>query len=145
MPEYKQGDVTVKVDYELPDQSGKLTPEGQARVVKARRGLGVVGDSTAAAMEATPEFQAPKGITPATVRECCGRAEAVDLTIANIEASLAMFKQGNLLLDSEAYEVLRKLNDQVKAQAKFDQSLRVKFQSLLDYFAKKGPGPAQEP
>jgi hypothetical protein len=44
----------------------------------------------------------------------------------------------NLLFDADAWEQIRKMNDQVKAQGKHDPELMVMFKPLLDFFAR-GP------
>ena len=72
------------------------------------------------------------------------RAEAIDLVINDMEVVLQTLKQANLIFDAEAYEQLRKVNDQVKAQGKHDPELLTIFKDVIDYFARgprapKGP------
>ena len=62
------------------------------------------------------------------------KAEDIDTLIVELEQVLRAFRQQNLLYDSDAYELVRRANDQVKAQAKYDPELNTKFAPLLAYF-----------
>lgn len=43
-------------------------------------------------------------------------------------------RQANLLTDAEAFNMLRKVNNQMKAQAAFDSKLKERFGTVIDYF-----------
>jgi hypothetical protein len=60
--------------------------------------------------------------------------------VLDLEVVLNKLKQANLLFDAEAWEQIRKSNDQVKAQGKHDPEILVMFKPLLDFFAR-GPKP----
>jgi hypothetical protein len=44
-------------------------------------------------------------------------------------------KQANLLDDAEAFNMLRKVNNQVKAQVAFNPKLKERFATVIEYFA----------
>lgn len=135
MPDLVHGDVTVRLpdNLPLPAEAGKLSPEEVARVPKARRGLGAACDSAAAALEVGGGFVAPRDVTPESLRKAGRKAEQIDEVIASVEFLLGTLKQANLLLDADAWEQLRKLNDQVRAQGKSDPEIARLFTPLTDY------------
>jgi hypothetical protein len=51
-------------------------------------------------------------------------------------------KQANLLFDADAYDEIRKTNDQVKAQGKRDPEVMVMFKPVVDFFARVRSGAA---
>jgi hypothetical protein len=111
------------------------------RIPKAPRGIGLICDTTADALEkAGAKFTAPAGVTPESLRAAGARAEGIDQVILDLEVVMNTLKQGNLLMDAAAWEQVRKMNDQVKSQGKHDAELLVIFKPLLDFFAK-GPRP----
>lgn len=144
MSELNHGTVTVNFTDGLdpPAQAGKLTPVEVQRIPKAPRGLGLVCDATAAAMEkAGGKFTPPAGVSATSLREAGARAEGIDQVILDLEVVLNTLRQANLLFDAAAWEEIRKMNDQVKSQGKHDAELLVIFKPLLDFFAR-GPRPA---
>ncbi len=141
MAQIKHGTVVVTIDDKLtpPDKAGKMSAEEVKRIPKAPRGIGLVGEHTADAIaKAGDKFTPPKDITPAALREACGRADGIDQVIIDLEVILATLKQANLLFDAELWKMLRKVNDQVKAQAKYSPELASIFKVLLD-FLSRGP------
>jgi hypothetical protein len=86
------------------------------------------------------KFSPPGGVTPASLRTLGKRAEGIDQVILDLEVVLNKLKQANLLFDAEAWEQIRKTNDQVKVQGKHDPEIFVMFKPLLDFFAR---GPRQ--
>lgn len=132
------GAVTVVVDAALnvPQEAGKLSPEQVKRIARAPRGIGLACDNAALSLEKALDagFVAPPGVTPDGLRLAGEQAEAIDVYIGDVEVLLNTLKQGNLLLDSAAYEALRKLNGQVKAQAKFAPEFNRIFASTLSFF-----------
>jgi len=71
-------------------------------------------------------------VTPASLRTLGKRAEEIDQVILDLEVVMNKLKQANLLFDAEAWEQIRKLNDQVKAQGKHDPEVMVMFKPVLD-------------
>lgn len=141
MGKIKHGHISVTIPDELdpPEKAGKMTPEEVSRIPKAPRGLGLACEKAAAAIKkAGKKFTAPAGITPDGLVAAGDRAEGIDLVINDMEVVLQVAKQANLLFDADAYEQLRKVNDQVKAQGKHDPELLTIFKDIIDYFAR-GP------
>jgi hypothetical protein len=104
-----------------------------------------VCDAAADALDKSgAKFSAPTGVTPASLRSKGKRAEGIDQVILDLEVVLNKLKQGNLLFDADAYDEIRKLNDQVKAQGKRDSELMVMFKPVVDFFARVRPGVAPE-
>jgi hypothetical protein len=125
----------------LDESSGKLSQDEVLRIPKAPRGIGLICDTTADALEkAGAKFTAPAGVTPESLRAAGARAEGIDQVILDLEVVMNTLKQGNLLMDAAAWEQVRKMNDQVKSQGKHDAELLVIFKPLLDFFVK-GPRP----
>jgi hypothetical protein len=60
---------------------------------------------------------------------------------ATLTAARGSSNRAWTLLRTEAWEQIRKSNDQVKAQGKHDPEILVMFKPLLDFFAR-GPRPA---
>ena len=143
--EIKHGSVAVTIPDELapPEEAGNLAPEDVRRIPKAPRGLGLVCEATADALEkAGTSFTPPSEVTPASLRHMGSRAEGIDQVILDLEVVFNRLKQANLLFDAAAWEQIRKMNDQVKAQGKHDPELLVKFKPLLDFFARGPRSPA---
>ena len=106
----------------------------------APRGIGSVCEVAADILEKSgTRFAAPAGVTPASLRTSGKRAEGIDQVILDLDVVLNKLKQGNLLLDAEAWEQIRKLNDQVKVQGKHDPEVLVMFKPVLDFFARVRP------
>jgi hypothetical protein len=123
MPEIQHGTVKVVIpdEFALPAQAGNMSPDDVRRIAKAPRGLGLVCDAAADVLEkSASKFSAPAGVTPATLRAKGKRAEGIDQVILDLEVVMNKLKQANLLFDADAYDEVRKTNDQVKAQGKRD-------------------------
>lgn len=147
MAEVRHGTVVVTIDDSLepPERAGNLSPTEVRRLPKARRGIGLVGMHTADAMgKAGARFLAPPGVSPEALVAACQRADGIDQVIVDMEVILQRLKQANLLFDAEAWEMLRKVNDQVKAQSKHEPELAAMFTVLRD-FMKLGPRPSSDP
>jgi hypothetical protein len=145
------GTITVSVPDHLapPEKAGKMTAEDIARIPKPRRGIGLVCEQAAEAMaKAADKFTPPPGVTADSLRDAGQRADEIDPFLIDIDVVREVLRQSNLIFDADAYEQIRKMNDQVKAQAKHNPELLTIFQNLLDYFARstsrKAP-PAGEP
>jgi hypothetical protein len=141
MAEITHGTITIQVPDELapPEQAGKLSPEQVARIPRAPRGIGLMCMQAAdAAEKAGNKFALPPGVTPDSLRAAGQRADLIDQLLLDIDVVKQILQQANLLFDAEAWEQIRKVNDQVKAQAKHDPALAVMFQQLLESLAK-GP------
>jgi hypothetical protein len=144
MAEITHGTVTLSFPdaLALPEGSGNLSTDEVRRIPKAPRGLGLVCDDTADAMDkAGSRFAAPPGITSEGLRIAGERAEGIDQVILDLEVVLNMLKQGNLLIDALAWEQIRKMNDQVKVQAKHEPELLIMFKTLVNLFTR-GSRPA---
>ena len=144
MADIRHGSVTVTIADNLapPPEAGNLGPDEVRRIAKAPRGIGLICDATADGIEKSGgKFAPPPGVTAATLRALGKRAEGIDQVILDLEVVLNKLKQANLLFDAEAWEEIRKTNDQVKAQGKHDPEILVMFKPLLDFFAR-GPKPA---
>jgi hypothetical protein len=110
------------------------------RSCNSLRRIGLVCDAAADALEKSgTKFAAPAGVTPALLRTMGKRAEGIDQVILDLDVVLNKLKQANLLFDAEAWEQIRKLNDQVKAQGKHDPEVMVMFKPVLDFFARVRP------
>lgn len=138
--------VSIPDEFPLPSQAGSLSPEDVQRIAKAPRGLGLACDAAADALEKSgTKFIPPAEVTPASLRTLGKRAEGIDQVILDLDVVLNKLKQANLLFDSAAWEQLRKVNDQVKAQGKHDPEVMVMFKPVLDFFARVRPAPAPAP
>ena len=143
MADIRHGTVTVTIadDFAPPPEAGNLGPDEVRRIAKPPRGIGLVCDATADAIEKSgARFAPPAGVTPASLRGTGKRAEGIDQVILDLEVVLNKLKQANLLFDAEAWEQIRRTNDQVKAQGKHDPEVLIMFKPLLDFFAR-GPRP----
>ncbi len=148
MADIRHGTVTVTIADEFmpPPEAGNLGPDEVRRIAKAPRGLGLICDVAADAMEKVgASFTPPSGVTPATLRTLGKRAEGIDQVILDLEVVLNKLKQANLLFDAEAWEQVRKMNDQVKVQGKHDPEFLVMFKPLLDFFARGPRAPVPVP
>ena len=147
MVEIQHGTVTVAIPDEFapPAQAGNLGPDEVRRIAKAPRGIGLVCDAAADALEKSgAKFVAPVGVTPTSLRTMGKRAEGIDQVILDLEVVTNKLKQANLLFDADAWEQIRRINDQVKAQGKHDPEVLVMFKPVLDFFARVRP-PAAAP
>ena len=134
----KFGAVTVSVPERLmpPEAAGSLSAADLARIPKAPRSVGALCESAADGIErAGKSFQPPPGITADALRKAGESADGIDLIIHDLEVVLNRFKQGNLLVDAEAYKLVRQVNDQVKVQSKHSPELAKIFASLLQSFS----------
>lgn len=145
MPELQHGTVSVSIpdEFALPAAAGAMSPDEVRRIPKAPRGIGLVCDAAADALEKSgSKFIAPAGVTPASLRAKGKRAEGIDQVILDLEVVLNKLKQANLLFDADAYDEIRKTNDQVKVQGKRDPEVLVMFKPVVDFFARVRPGVA---
>lgn len=134
----KFGSVSVTLADSLvpPEEAGSLSPTELARIPKAPRSVGALCESAADGIErAAKAFQPPPGVTADALRKAGQRADGIDVIIQDLEVVLSRFKQGNLLLDAEAYKLVRQVNDQVKAQSKHSPELAKIFAPLLQAFS----------
>jgi hypothetical protein len=137
MTEVKVGTVTIVLPegMALDPRSGKLSNDEKRSLPKARKGVGLACEQTAAAMEKSEGALVVPGVEAAALRAAGKLAEDVDQVIEDVTVALEVIKQGNLLADAEAFTMLRKVNQQVKAQSEFDPSLSDRFQAVTAYFA----------
>lgn len=147
MAELKHGTVTLTLPDDLtpPAQAGKLSDKEVTRIPRTPHGVGLACTQSADALrKAGDRFTAPAGITPESLIAAARRADGIDQVMLDCEVILRTLRQANLLFDAAAYEELRKINDQVKAQAKFAPELAAMFRPLTDFFARGGR-PKAEP
>ncbi len=141
-----QGEVTIEIDDDLalPEKAGNMSPTEVARLPKAPRGIGLCGSQTAAAItKAGPRFLPPPGVTAEALLAAVRRADGIDEVIVSLEVLLGRVKQANLIFDAELWEMLRKVNDQVKAQGKHEPELAAQFTVLRDFMrspSRRGGG-----
>lgn len=146
MVDIRHGTVTVSIPDELapPPEAGSLGPDEVRRIAKAPRGMGLICDTTADAVEKSgTKFAPPAGVTAASLRAMGKRAEGMDQVLLDLDVVMNKLKQANLLVDAEAWEQIRKINDQVKAQGKHAPEVLVMFKPVLDFFAR-GPRPSAQ-
>ena len=140
MKKLKQGKTTIEIADHIypPAKAGTMSADDLKRIPKARTGVGAVCDGAADAIEQLEgEFTAPKSVTSKSLREAGRKAEDVDAVVNDVEQMLAKLKQANLIFDAEALELLGSLNDQVKAQGKRNERVRLAFSGLTAYFANE--------
>ena len=139
MPQITVGTVTVVLpaNLEINPRAGKLSDEEQLKIVKARKGLGLACDLTAAAMEKSAGTFVVPGVDPEALSIRGDNAETFDQVIEDLEIIKRTIKQGNLLADELAFNDLRKVNNQVKAQEDFEPAIKERFASVIEYFKVK--------
>ena len=148
MSEIKHGTVTVVIDdsIEIPANAGNLSPKEVLEIPKPPRGIGAAASDTAeAARNAGGKFVMPAGVTPDGLEKAGEDAESIDNVIASVEVVLNTLKQANFLLDAKAWEMLRKVNDQVLAQGKTSPEVRSMFKPLTDYMSRFGRSKPRTP
>lgn len=132
-----EGTVTVVLPsgLDVPEKAGALSDGDVRGLAKVRAGLGLACQHTAAEMEKMgAEFAVP-GVTASALRTAGEKADMWDEVIADLELALRVAKQANLLADSEAFTMLRKVNNQVKAQTAFEPKIKERFATVADYFS----------
>jgi argonaute-like protein implicated in RNA metabolism and viral defense len=82
------------------------------------------------------DFSVP-GVSAADLRRAGEKADQWDEVVSDIELALRTAKQANLLDDAEAYNMLRKVNNQVKAQEAFNPKLKERFGTVVEYFSRR--------
>src|SRR5262245_12978539 len=115
------GVVTVTLPGHLapPVEAGRLSPVEVQSLPKSPHGIGLACAQAADGIDkAGAQFAPPPGVTAASIRLAGRRAEEIDGVIQDLEVILTTAKQANLLFDAEAWRALRRVNDQVKSQAK---------------------------
>lgn len=125
--------VTIPDGIEISERAGTMSAAEVRSFPKPRRGLGLASAQVATDMEKSD--LKVTGVTPESLRKYGQMAEDIDDVIADVEVVLAKLKQANTLIDSKAYELLRRVNDQVKTDAKYDNSVRERFASIYEYFS----------
>ena len=148
MADIKYGSVAVTVPEALkpPENAGSLSPQEVRHLPKAPRGIGLVGTHTADAIKkAGAKLTLPPGVTADALVAACARADGIDQVIIDLEVVLAILKQANLLFDAEAWELLRRVNGQVKEQMKFAPELEPMFRILLDFMSRGARSGGQTP
>lgn len=141
MAQITHGEVSVSIseDLPIPAEAGKLSYDQVLAIPKPPRGIGAATADTAEAMrKAAGKFIAPADVTPDVLEKAGEHAEDIDHIIASLEVVLANLKQANLLLDGKAWELLRKVNDQVNAQGKTNPEILTMFLPLTRYMKRFG-------
>lgn len=138
----KNGPVTIEVESHLvpPKEAGTLSAAQIKSIYRPRPGLGLACQAAAEAMEnGEVNFMAPEGVTPDVLRKAGQRAEEMDLVIRHLEGVIELYKQGNLIVDAEAFTLISKVNDQVKAQGKRNKAIKTAFSAVSAYFKSSAP------
>lgn len=131
------GSVTVESAAPLPEQAGHLSEKEVAHVTRAPHGIGLACADAADALEKVGDrLLLPHDLTPSALREARDRAESLHRVVADIQAVLKTFQQGSLINDAHAYDLLRRVNDQLKVQLARDPELAGYFQQTLKFFAQ---------
>lgn len=151
MADLKHGSIVLTLPDNLapPAQAGKLSDKEVARIPRTPHGIGNACQQVADAIgKSGDRFTLPAGITAESLLAAGERAEGIDRVLLDCEVILRTLRQANLIFDAAAYEELRKVNDQVKAQGKYAPELAAMFRPLTEFFAKgprTKPAPAAEP
>lgn len=147
MSTIKLGSVTVQLPEEIvvPTEAGHLSPAEVRRLPRARHGIGLAAEMTAAVLTKHPELIPSPGITPEELAAKGRAAENMDVVISEMEATLVTLKQTNLIVDADAHNALRRALASVRAAEKFDPMVSNLFPHLIRYFANEmHPQPAAE-
>lgn len=148
MAQINHGEVSVTIPDELPipAEAGKLTNDQVLLLPKPPRGIGVATADAADAMrKAGSKFVSPADVTPDELETAGQYAEDIDHVIASLEVVMTTLKQANFLLDSRAWELLRKVNDQVNAQGKTNPEVLTMFAPLTRYMKRFGRAQPRRP
>lgn len=145
MGKLKHGNVVVSYpdSIALPERAGQLSTAELARTPKARRGVGLACDSSAKALRKYGD-RVPGAGDADELAKAGEMAEAIDEVIADLEHTLMVLKQANVLLDADAHTRLRKVLTAVRAAEKFDRAVPDLFRSVVEYFSSTRGG-AEEP
>ena len=140
MKEVKHGAVSVVLpkSVSLSERAGKMSKKEVSRLLKAPHGMRLAEEHAARELEILgASFIAPMGVTPESLRES-GAAEsfALESVIQDLLFLLLQLKQGKLVIDHARHLQLRKLKDEVRAQAKYNPELLLMFAPLLALFEK---------
>ncbi len=140
MAELTRGTVTILLPdgVDIPPEAGKLSVEEKRKLPKARKGIGLACSLAATELEKSDNKLAVPGVEAGPLRKAGTLAEKMDEIIEDLEVILETVKQANLIDDAEAFNMLRKVNDQVKSQSKFDPSIAIRFTAVTEYFASPG-------
>ena len=140
MSEVKYGRVSVALpaSLELPERAGKMSKKEVSRLLKAPHGMRSAAEHAASTLEKLgSSFVTPLGVTPASLRGSgSDESEELEGIIHDLKATLLKLKQGKLLIDHARHLQLRKLKDQVRAQAKYSPELLLLFAPFLATFEK---------
>ena len=86
-------------------------------------------------MDANPEFTVP-GVSSTQLREAGIKSEDIKKYVLDISNACKAIKQQSLLYDDLAYELVRRVNTQVKGEAKYNAQIKDKFEPLFHYFER---------
>jgi hypothetical protein len=127
--------ITLPAGLDVPAQAGRLSDDDVRDLAKVRTGLGLACVHTAVELEKIgSEFTVP-GVAATALKTAGQKADLWDEVIADLELALRVVKQANLIADNDAFTMLRKVNNQVKAQAAFAPKLKERFATVGEYFA----------
>lgn len=139
MSKITEGAVTIDIpdSIEIPDKAGKLKYEEVLRITKVRRGIGQACAAGASELTKKSGQLFVPGVDPSELARFGAMSEEIDIVIEDVKVILVKLKQANLLIDAKAFDLLSRVNDQVKVQSKHDPSLRKRFNTVLEYFRKR--------
>ncbi len=140
MAEMTKGTVTVQYadNIVVPQRAGKMSIAEVQQLEKARSGVGVTAVLTAEAMRKYPEV-APGDVNADELERMGHQADDIDLVIADLEVLVNVFKQANLLIDSETNGMLRNVLAHVRGREKFDAGIVNYVPQLIEYFKTRRP------
>ncbi len=139
MSEFTQGSVTVHMPDELtlPEKAGRLSVTEVRRLPKARKNVIFVCEAVAAAMRKNPDRLCPHGVTADDLETSGRMVELMNSLVTDLETTMRVISQSDLLLGAEAHEMLRKVLAFVRSQETFDPRLTDLVPDLIDYFSRK--------
>jgi hypothetical protein len=140
MKELKFGTITIILPAEIDhlDDAGKLDPLTVSRIVKTPAGIGQACLHAADSIDNTPGiFTPPAGVTSASLREAGQKAEKIDQILQDLESAKTYVSQSSLIHKKGAYVQLRKVNDEVKAQGKYNRECYSRFGLTRKFFRRQ--------
>ena len=137
MSAYTYGSLTVSLPehIEITDTAVDLPRDKAKRLARPRKGIERVCKEVADIMDANPEFTVP-GVSSMQLRVAGMKSENIKKYVLDITNACKAIKQQSLLYDDRAYELVRRVNTQVKGEAKYNAQIKDKFEPLFHYFER---------
>ncbi len=116
-----------------PTRAGNLTENNYFSTCQSLKGIIPACDQAAAELEKFEGSLSVPGVDPDSLRAAGFFTERISQIIEDMETALKMFKQIKFSASIAAFEQIKKVNTQVNILSKDDDSLKVKFRSVLNY------------